>query len=129
MRGRCFIIRWADVFIIGCELESDARRIMAVLPKRFGRYGLSLHPEKTSIIRFERPRSVAGGKDRRNGTFDFLGFTFYWARSHRGYWVVKKKTARRRLARFMRALWRWCKENMREPIQVQHRALCVRLRG
>ncbi len=129
LRGRCFMIRWADDFIIGCELESDARRIMAVLPKRFGRYGLSLHPEKTSIIRFKRPRSGGGGKDRQNGTIDFLGFTFYWARSYRGYWVMKKKTARRRLARFMRVLWRWCRENMHEPIQQQHRALCVKLRG
>jgi hypothetical protein len=129
MRGRCSMIRWADDFIIGCELESDARRIMAVLPKRFGRYGLSLHPEKTSIIRFKRPRSVVGGKDRRNGTVDFLGFTFYWARSYRGYWVIKRKTSRRRLARFMRELWRWCRENMHEPIQQQHQELCVKLRG
>lgn len=77
------MIRWADDFIIGCELESDAPRMMAVLPKRFGPYGLSLHPEKTSIIRFKRPRPGGDSKDRQNGTIDFLGFTFYWAKSYR----------------------------------------------
>jgi len=40
LKGRSFIIRWADDFIIGCEIESDAHRIMAVLPKRFGRFKL-----------------------------------------------------------------------------------------
>lgn len=129
MRGRCFMIRWADDFIIGCELESDARRIMAVLPKRFGRYGLSLHPEKTEIIRFKRPRPGVGGKDRHNGTVDCLGLTFYWARSYRGYWVIKRKIARRCLARVMGVLWRGCRENMHEPIRVQHQALCIKLRG
>jgi len=29
---------------------------MDVLPKRFGKYGLTLHPEKTRLVRFRRPR-------------------------------------------------------------------------
>lgn len=128
MQGRCFIIRWADDFLIGCELETDAQRVMSVLPRRFERYGLSLHPAKTSLIRFKRPPSN-GPKDRRNGTVDFLGFTFYWARSRQGYWVIKKKTARKRLARFMRKLWRWCKVNRHEPLKEQHQSLCSKLRG
>ncbi len=55
MRGRCFIIRWADDFIIGCEKESDAQRIMNVLAKRFSKYGLNLHPDKTELIPFSKP--------------------------------------------------------------------------
>jgi RNA-directed DNA polymerase len=128
IKGRCFIIRWADDFIIGCELESDARRIMGVLPKRFGRYNLALNSEKTVLIPFARPKSQdIGGKGK--GTFDFLGFTFYWSRSRQGYWVIKKKTARKRLSRFMRMLWRWCKENRHEPMPVQYDTLCSKLRG
>ena len=53
MRGRCFLIRYADDFIIGCELESDARRLMDVLPKRFARFNLTIHPEKTQLVAFE----------------------------------------------------------------------------
>jgi group II intron reverse transcriptase/maturase len=127
MKGKCFIIRWADDFIIGCELESDAKRIMDVLPKRFNEYGLALHPEKTAVIDFRRPPSKVNGKGK--GTFDFLGFTFYWSKSRRGYWVIKKKTAGKRLLRFMKGLWRWCRENRHEPIKEQYRTLCSKLRG
>ncbi|MFC1817136.1 reverse transcriptase domain-containing protein, partial [Thermodesulfobacteriota bacterium] len=128
MKGRCFIIRWADDFIIGCELESDARRIRGVLPQRFGRYKLALNSEKTVLIPFARPKSQdIGGKGK--GTFDFLGFTFYWSRSCQGYWVIKRKTARKRLSRFMRMLWHWCKENRHEPMPVQYDTLCSKLRG
>jgi hypothetical protein len=122
MKGRCFIIRYADDFIIGCELESDARRTMNVLPKRFKEYGLALHPEKTAVIDFRRPPPKVKGKGK--GTFDFLGFTFYWSKSLRGYWVIKKKTAGRRLSRFLKRQWQWRRENRPEPIKEQHRRLC-----
>ena len=127
LKGRSFIIRWADDFIIGCELESDAHRIMAVLPKRFGRFKLELHPDKTQLIEFGRPRSDDQG--RKRGTFDFLGFTFHWGKTLKGYWVIKKKTARKRLSRFMTHLWRWCKENRHRPISYQHATLKSKLRG
>ena len=127
MRGRCFIIRWADDFIIGCELESDAKRLMDVLPKRFNEYALALHPEKTAVIDFRRPPSKVKGKGK--GTFDFLGFTFYWSKSRRGYWVIKKKTAAKRLSRFVKGLWQWCRKNRHEPIKEQYRTLCSKLRG
>ncbi len=80
MAGRCFLIRWADDFILGFEYKSDALRVMDVLPRRFERYRLTLHPEKTKLIRFSE--SVSG---KGNGTFDFLGFTFYRSRSLKGY--------------------------------------------
>ncbi|MDJ0819302.1 MAG: group II intron reverse transcriptase/maturase [Desulfobacterales bacterium] len=127
MRGKCFIIRWADDFIIGCEIESDAKRIMTALPKRFKEYELALHAEKTAIIDFRRPPSTVKGKGK--GTFNFLGFTFYWSKSRRGYWVIKKKTAAKGLSRCMKRLWQWCRENRHEPIKEQYRALCSKLRG
>jgi len=127
MKGKCFIIRYADDFIIGCELESDAKRTMNVLPKRFKKYGLALHPEKTAVIDFRRPASKVKGKGK--GMFDFLGFTFYWSKSLRGYWVIKKKTIGKRLSRYMKRLWRWCRQNRHEPIKEQYRTLCTKLRG
>jgi group II intron reverse transcriptase/maturase len=125
MKGKCFLIRYADDFIIGCQLESDAKRVMEVLPKRFERFNLSLHAEKTKLIPFGRPTS--SGKTK--GTFDFLGLTFYWGMSYKGYWVIMKKTARKRLRRFLRMLWRWCKEGRHEPIKEQYETLCSKLRG
>ena len=128
MKGRCFIIRWADDFIIGFELKSDAEKVMEVIPKRFNRFGLELHPDKTALIRFGKPSSRSTGRVE-NGTFDFLGFTFYWDKGWKGYWVIKKKTARKRLNRFLKMTWNWCKENRHDPIQDQHKILCAKLRG
>ena len=128
MKGRCFGTRFADDFIIGCELEADARRVMAVLPKRFNRFSLTIHPEKTALIAFKRPPSreaSAGGA----GSFDFLGFTHYWAKTRRGYWVLKRKTVGKRLRRFMQAIWAWCRDNRHAPLQEQYRTLCAKLRG
>jgi len=87
LRGRSFLVRFADDFLIGCEREEDARRVLAALPKRFERFKLAIHPEKTALILF-----------RKGSTFDFLGFTHFWARSRQGYWVIKRKTARKRAA-------------------------------
>lgn len=128
MKGGCFIIRFADDFIIGCEFEADAKRIMGVLPKRFNRFGLTIHPEKTVLVRFQQPTSKGKIKEEIN-TFDFLGFTHYWARTLRGYWVIKRKTMGKRLRRFMKAIWQWCRENRHEPLKEQYRALRSKLRG
>ena len=98
---------------------------MEVLPKRFNRFELNLHPEKTKLIPFGKP--IKSGKPK--GTFDFLGFTFYWGKTLKGYWVIKKQTARKRLNRFLRMLWNWCKKNRHEPIEEQHKILCSKLRG
>jgi len=84
MKGRSFVIRWADDFILGFELDSDAVRVMKVIPKRFKRFGLDLHPDKTALIKFKKPQPKST-YSKENGTFDFLGFTFYWCKSLKGY--------------------------------------------
>jgi group II intron reverse transcriptase/maturase len=126
LKGRNFLLRFADDFIIGCEREDDARRVMKVLPKRFERFGLTIHPTKTTLINIAKPGS---GKDERSGTFDFLGFTHYWARSRQGYWVLKRKTAKKRLKRTLKDYWDWCRDNRHEPLKEQHQTLCQKLRG
>lgn len=126
LKGKSFLIRFADDFIIGCELKTDAYKVMEVLPKRFGRFGLTLNEEKSKLIPFMRP----GSKSRKGGgTFNFLGFTIYWGRSREGYWVIKKKTARKRVGRFIRTQRQWCRKNLHKPIRVQHEKLCQKLRG
>jgi group II intron reverse transcriptase/maturase len=128
MTGRGFLVRFADDFIIGFETEADARRVMAVLPKRFGRFNLTIHREKTALIAFNRPRR-RDHSAQGQGTFDFLGFTHYWAKTRRGYWVIKKKTVGKRLRRFMHGIWTWCRDHRHAPLSEQHRMLCAKLRG
>jgi RNA-directed DNA polymerase len=128
MKGGCFLIRFADDFVIGCEREDDARRILAVLPRRFARFHLTIHPQKTRLVRFQPPGSPEHGGDG-DGTFEFLGLTHYWATSRRGYWVIKRRTAKQRLRRAMRAVWHWCRTHRHDPLRAQYRQLCQKLRG
>jgi len=128
MKGRCFLLRCADDCVLGCEREADARRIMAVLPKRFARFGVSIHPEKTTLMAFRQP-DTRKGPAQGNGTFDFLGLTHEWTPSRRGCWVIKRRTARKRLRRTKKALWRWCRTNRHAPLTYQYQMLCLKWRG
>jgi group II intron reverse transcriptase/maturase len=133
MKGRAFLVRFADDAVMGFESEQDARKVLAVLPKRFERYGLTLHPTKTRLVRFTRPPR----KDppRRSdpptgpGSFDLLGFTHYWGRSRKGNWVVQRKTAASRFRRAVRTISQWCRRHRHQKVRDQHRALCQKLRG
>jgi RNA-directed DNA polymerase len=128
LRGRSFLIRFGDDFVIGCEYEADARRILAVLPKRFARFGLTIHPQKTALVPFSKP-TAREAEARGRGTFEFLGFTHYWTRSRRGYWVLKRRTAKNRVRRTLKALWRWCRWNRHVKVTEQYQGLCQKLRG
>jgi len=133
LQGEAFVIRYADDFVIGVAREQDAKRIMDVLPKRMSKYGLTVHPEKTRLVRFEPPRADDSETEERDPpgprTFDFLGFTHYWGRSQRGVWVVKRKTASSRFKRALAALSEWCRKNLHAPIKEQHQKLVQKLRG
>ena len=133
LKGRSFLIRYADDFVMGFSCEEDARRVMEVLPKRFEKYGLTIHPEKTRLVPFERPDRAREGANSETGTpagtFDLLGFTHYWARSRNGNWVVKRKTSGSRFRRGLRALSEWCRVNRHHPLEVQHRTLSQKLVG
>ncbi len=130
--GRSFLIRYADDMVLVFEQERDARRVMAVLPKRFGKFGLRVHPDKTRVVRFSRPpRPLEGSRTGSPGadSFDFLGFTHYWGKSRTGRWVVKRRTAKSRFTRAIKATRVWCRSHRHLPPAVQHAALCQKLRG
>ena len=103
------------------------------MPKRFGKYGLTLHPDKTRLIRFRRPPCEADGgaddRDNQPGTFDLLGFTHYWGRTRRGGWAVMRKTATKRLSRAVRSIAQWCRDNRHRPVCEQHVTLSQKVRG
>ena len=87
LQGEAFVIRYADDFVIGVAREDDARRIMEILPERMSKHGLTVHPEKTRLVRFQPPQAYDSETEERESpeprTFDFLGFTHYWGRSQR----------------------------------------------
>ena len=128
LQGKATLMRYGDDFLIGLEREDDARRVQAVLDKRMGRYGLTLHPEKTRLVPFWCPPQ---GHQRGQGpaTFDFLGFTRYGRRTRTGHWRMGCKTRRASLRRAKQALYDWCRCHRHQPVEAQPAALCRRLRG
>ena len=128
LQGRGELIRFADDAVMVFANERDARRVMDVLPKRMVRFGLRLHPEKTKLLSF-RPRPPQADGEKGVRSFDFLGFTHYWARNRRGFWVVKQKTASGRLQRSLDAIKAYCRTCRHRPVWEQHRVLSLILRG
>jgi len=131
LKGKGFLIRYADDGILGFENEEDARRVLEVLPKRFAKYGLTIHPEKTRMVRFVRPESKPlKDHDRvKRETFSFLGFTHYWGKSRKGNWVIKRSTEKGRFARALKKVSDWCRRNRHLPISEQLRQLSRKLTG
>lgn len=126
LKGRARLVRYADDLVMTFSREDDARRVLDVLPKRFGKYGLELHADKTRLLDFRR-------RDRGNpttpATFDFLGFTHLWGRSRSGKWIVMQRTAKDRFSRGLRRVRQWCRTHRHEPLAVQQKHLAWKLRG
>ena len=124
LRGRGFLYRFADDFVMVFEYEVDARRVMRVLAQRFAKFHLTIHAEKTRLVDFRRPKPGAKGE-----TFDFAGFRHYWGQSRKGHLILKRKTISSRLSRKLNAVAKWCRANRHEPVGDQRAALCRKLSG
>ena len=135
LEGHAEMVRFADDFVVLFTTKYDAERFLAVLPKRFGKYGLTLHPDKTRMVAFRNPDRVRRDDDGP-GTFNFLGFTHYWklsikpsAEGQLKRWIVAQKTAKDRLCRALRRLHEWCRRHRHDPVDAQHRMLVKKLEG
>jgi group II intron reverse transcriptase/maturase len=124
--GTCALIRYADDAVLIFSDEADARKVLDVLPKRFARYGLRLHPNKTRLVSFVPPPRQREGEEH---SFDLLGFTHYWGRSQKGRWVIKRKTAKDRLRRALKRVKHWCQKHRHDFVTEQYAALSRKLRG
>jgi RNA-directed DNA polymerase len=128
MKGRIKFVRYADDFVLLFPCEEDARRVMDVLPKRFARFGLTLHPEKTRLLSFDSP-GLGRPRAQRERSFDFLGFTHFWVRSRKGRWIVRQRTAKGRLSRSLVRTRERFREIRHWRLKEQHRIVCAMIRG
>ena len=92
-KGEVLVVRYADDSVLGFQYFDDAKRFQRALIMRLKQFGLSLHPQKTRLIRFGQ---FAAERDdgKRPQTFDFLGFTHYCARKRDGRFTVGRRTSR-----------------------------------
>ena len=129
LAGSCTLIRFADDFVMTFKNHRDAKRVLEVLEKRLGRYGLTLHPDKTRFIDFRPERPGGTHPDCKEPPFDFLGFTHTWGRSRKGRNAVRQTTAKSRLARSLVAINDWCRDNRHRPVRDQRSRLSAKLVG
>jgi RNA-directed DNA polymerase len=130
LKGQAFEIRYADDAVLCFQYREDAQRVLNVLPKRFAKFGLTLHSEKTRLVEFGRQAlAKAERMGSKPATIDFLGFTHKCARSLRGKFTVHVKSMKKRLKRAFRAVATWCREHRHDPVPEQQRALNAKLRG
>ena len=129
LRGNCQLVRFADDFVIALEDRHSGKRLLDVLGKRLGRYGLTLHETKTRYVDFRRRRPYGRHWMASATTFDFLGYTHVWGRSLRGKDIVRQITAKGRFARALKSVHEWCKRNRHLPVEAQHDYLARAIRG
>lgn len=129
MKGRCQLVRYADDFVMSFEDHLDGRRMLTVLGKRLGRFGLTLHPSKTRYVDFRFKRPQGRHPATQATSFAFLGFTHVWGTSRKGKPVVRQLTAKDRYARALHAVKDWCGKHLHLSLKAQHRRLCRMLQG
>jgi RNA-directed DNA polymerase len=130
IRGVAHEIRFADDAVLCFQYKEDAEKVMEVLPKRFAKYGLTIHPEKTRLLEFGRyAEANAKRQGKKPATFDFLGYTHVCARSRRGKFTVHVRTMKKRFRRGLKAIAEWCQENRHLPVGEQQKILNAKLRG
>jgi RNA-directed DNA polymerase len=111
LRGPSTLVRYCDDFVVLLASKDDAERVLAVLGKRLGKFGLQLHPDKTRLVDFRpgTPPSNNRGDLTLPTSFTFLGFTHVWGRSRKGKLVVWQFTAKDRFARALKTIDQQCR--------------------
>jgi len=126
-KGRVQIFRYADDAVICCQLEEDAQKVKDRLRERLEAFKLCLNEEKTKLVNFDKRKAKLGIVQ---GTFDFLGFTFYFGKSRAGYKIPKLKTRAKAINAKLKRVTEWFKKVRNKlPLKDIWRLFCAKLRG
>ena len=131
-QGDIIVVRYADDIVLGFQHQGEAVRCLTALHDRFGKFGLTLHEDKTRLIEFGR---YAAERRRRKGqgrpeTFDFLGFTHICGTSRkRKEFTVVRHTITKRLRATLQAVKQKLRQQMHEPLGDTGRWLRSVVRG
>jgi len=127
-RGKAEMFRYADDLIICCQFKEDAKRIRKALSLRISKFKLKLNEDKTHEVIFSKRDA---GQGMRQGTFDFLGFTFYLGSSKNGKHIIPKlKSSGKRIKSKLKKVTVWMRMvRNRYPLSKIWRIFCSKLRG
>lgn len=122
MRGYMSYCRYADDFLMFFQYEEDAKKVMDVLKKRLGKFGLEVAEEKTRILPFGKYR---GTKE----DFDFLGFTFKNFHTKDKWYRLAVLTSNKKLKAKRQAVKEWLRSRLTKPLGETLTILNRKLRG
>jgi RNA-directed DNA polymerase len=124
-QGGVIIVRYADDSVYGFRHRQDAEAFQQALRDRLGRFGLTVHPQKTRLIEFGRfaagNRALRG--DGKPETFDFLGFTHCCSQDRQGRFKLKRITVKKRMRVTLRSIREKLMRLRHQPIAVTGRWL------
>lgn len=110
-KGYMQMIRYCDDFVVCCESEQDAKTFLTELVERFSKFGLTVSPEKTKIVKIGRAAWQRWKKTgEKPGSFNFLGFTHYCVTSRAGKFMMGHKTSKENLKRKLKEVQEWVKK-------------------
>lgn len=129
--GDVVVVRYADDFVVGFQHRGEAVRFRQALDARLGKFGLTLHPQKTRLIEFGR---FAARDRKRRGqgkpeTFDFLGFTHISGVNRHGWFTIKRVSMAKRMRAKLQQIKQQLRRMMHRPIREQARWLARVVRG
>jgi len=122
LKGEVYYIRYADDFLLMFQHGSEAHEVMGQLRDRLSKFGLELAEDKTRILPFGRLR---GTKE----DFDFLGFTFYNAKTRNGKHRVGIRTSSKKLKAKKLEAKAWLKTRITKPVHETMEIISATLRG
>ena len=123
LKGEAQYVRYADDFLMMFQYEEDGKAVMEALKERLNKFSLEVAEEKTRILPFGRIKGTP------NEDFDFLGFTFYNAKTRKGNYRVGMKTSKKKMTAKKKAIKEWLRKQMTQPVNVTLQALNRKLRG
>jgi len=121
-KGEVYLCRYADDFICAFRFKDDAEEFYKALIKRLNKFGLSLSPDKTRIIKFSR-------FEKGTNYFEFLGFEFRWGTSRKGKDIIKRRTSRKKLLSSLEKFTLWCHKCRNLRLRKIFKLLNAKLRG
>jgi len=129
--GDVIVVRFCDDVVVGFQYQQDAEGFLEALKKRFRKFNLELHEDKTRLIEFGR-FAVQNRKRQGKGkpeTFDFLGFTHICGKTRKGKFVVLRYTIAKRMRAKLLELKGELRRRLHWPVPVVGKWLRVVLLG
>jgi RNA-directed DNA polymerase len=116
--GDVIVVRYADDSVLGFQHHHEAVAFQQALEVRLAQFGLSLHPQKTHLLRFGRfairDAQVAG--EGKPGSFDFLGFTHLCSHNSLNKFTIRRRTMRKRRVAQLKRIRGELRRRLHDPI-------------